>query len=160
MNKLATCIMFGAIMLACMCPAYSDDMASFATGGYATGLRNMAMMHKIDANHDHMISRDEWISFQNKMFAMLDKNNTGKVDQTEYMRGYPALASFATGGYASGLLSREMFDKIDANHDGTISRDEFIDYQLKIFDMMDTSTAHKGMLGPAEFFATGGKPAS
>lgn len=160
MNKSATCIVFGAIMLLCMCPAYSDDMASFATGGYATGLRNMPMMRKIDTNHDHMISRDEWISFQNKVFAMLDKNNTGKVDQTEYMRGYPALASFATGGYASGLLSKEMFNKIDANHDGTISHDEFIDYQLKIFDMMDTSSAHKGMLGPGEFFATGGEPAS
>lgn len=160
MNKSATCIVFGAIMLASMYPAYSDDMASFATGGYATGLRNMAMMHKIDTNHDRMVSRDEWISFQNKVFAMLDRNNTGKVDPTEYMRGYPAVASFATGGYASGLLSREMFNRIDANHDGTISHDEFIDYQLKIFDMMDTSRAHKGMLGPGEFFATGGKPAS
>lgn len=160
MNKFATLIVFGAIMLVCACPAYSDDMASFATGGYASGLRTKAMMHKIDTNHDRMISRDEWLAFQNKVFAMLDRNNTGRVDETEYMRGYPALASFATGGYASGLLSREMFNKIDTDHDGTISHDEFIDYQLKVFEMMDTSGAHKGMLGPGEFFATGGKPAS
>lgn len=160
MNKLATCVVFGAIMLVCAYPAHSDDMASFATGGYASGLRTRAVMHKIDANHDHMISRDEWLSFQNKVFAMLDENNTGKVDEAEYMRGHPALASFATGGYASGLLTREMFNKIDANHDGTISRDEFIDYQLKVYDMMDTSSDHKGMLGPGEFFAAGGKPAS
>lgn len=160
MNKFATCIVFGAIMLVCTCPAYSDDVASFATGGYASGLRTRAMMHKIDTNHDRMISRNEWLSFQNKVFAMLDKDNTGKVDETEYMRGYPALASFATGGYAGGLLTRGMFNKIDADHDGTISHDEFIDYQLKVFDMMDTSSAHKGMLGPGEFFASGGKPAS
>lgn len=160
MNKLATCVVFGAIILVCTFPARPQDMASFATGGYASGLRTMAMMHKIDTNHDHMISRDEWLSFQNKVFAMLDRNHSGKIDETEYMRGNPALASFATGGYASGLLTREMFDKIDANHDGTISHDEFIDYQLKVFDMMDTSRAHKGMLGPAEFFATGGTPAS
>ena len=160
MNKLATCVVFGAIMLACTCAARPQDMASFATGGYASGLRTMAMMHKIDTNRDRMISRDEWLSFQNKVFAMLDKNHAGKIDETEYMRGSPALASFATGGYASGLLTREMFNKIDADHDGTISHDEFIDYQLKVFDMMDTSRAHKGMLGPAEFFATGGTPAS
>lgn len=98
MNKFATLIVFGAIMLVCACPVYSDDMASFATGGYASGLRTKTMMHKIDTNHDRMISRDEWLAFQNKVFAMLDRNNTGKVDETEYLRGYPALASFATGG--------------------------------------------------------------
>ena len=30
-------------------------------------------------------------------------------------------------------------------------------YQLKVFDMMDTSTQHKGMIGKEEvMFATGG----
>jgi len=28
--------------------------------------------------------------------------------------------------------------------------------QSKIFDMMDTSNTHKGMIGPQEMFATGG----
>ena len=66
------------------------------------------------------------------------------------------MASFATGGYARGLRTRTMMHKIDADGDGTISHDEYIAYQTKIFDMMDTSTAHKGMLGPQEMFATGG----
>jgi len=42
-----------------------------------------------------------------------------------------------------------MFGKIDANHDGKVSRDEFISYQAKIFDMMDTSK--KQELGIADF---------
>ena len=160
MSKIATGAVFGAILLACMLPAQSDDLVSFATGGYASGLRSPAMMNKIDTNHDHMVSRDEWLVFQNKVYAMLDRKRTGKVDEAEYMSAHSDVASFATGGYANGLLNRQMFNKIDADRDGTISRDEFIGYQLKIFDMMDTSRAHKGMLGPAEFFATGGKPAS
>lgn len=50
-----------------------------------------------------------------------------------------------------------MMHKIDADGDGTVSRDEFITYQIKIFEMMDTSTTHKGMLGEEEImFATGG----
>jgi len=40
-----------------------------------------------------------------------------------------------------------MMHKIDADEDGTISHNEYIAYQVKIFDMMDTSTAHKGMIG-------------
>src|SRR5215469_10203805 len=137
-NKIATCFVFGAIMLTCAPTVHSDDMVAFATGGYAGGLRTKAMMHKMDTNHDNMVSRSEWITFQNKVFTMLDKKKTGKVDESEYMAASPEVASFATGGYASGLLTSEMFKKIDTNGDGTISHDEFLSYQLRIFDMMDT----------------------
>jgi len=46
--------------------------------------------------------------------------------------------------------------KIDTDGDGTVSHDEFIAYQVKVFDMMDTSTSHKGTLGKEEMLATGG----
>jgi hypothetical protein len=49
-----------------------------------------------------------------------------------------------------------MMHKIDTDGDGTISHDEYIAYQVKIFDMMDTSSAHKGTIGAQEMFATGG----
>jgi len=159
MNKIATSIVLGAIMLASALTVHSQDMVSFATGGYASGLQTKAMMHKMDVNHDDMVSRKEWVAFQSRVFAMLDKHKTGEVDVSEYMGAYPDVAAFATGGYASGLLTREMFRKIDADGDGRISRREFLGYQLKIFDMMDTSRTHKGMLAPAQFFATGGSPA-
>lgn len=158
-NKIATSFASGAIMLMCAAVVRSDDMVAFATGGYASGLRTEAMMHKMDTNHDNQVSRKEWILFQDKVFAMLDTKKTGKLDESEYMAASPEVASFATGGYASGLLTPEMFKKIDTDADGTIQRQEFLSYQLRIFDMMDTSSAHKGMLGPGEFFATGGAPA-
>jgi putative oxidoreductase len=152
-------IVLGAIMLVSGHTAHSQDMVSFATGGYASGLRTEAMMHKMDVNHDNMVSRKEWVAFQSKVFAMLDKKRTGEVDESEYLSVYSDVAAFATGGYASGLLTREMFKKIDSDGDGRISRREFMSYQLKIFDMLDTSRTHRGMLGPAQFFATGGSPA-
>src|SRR6266849_436044 len=67
------------------------------------------------------------------------------------------IVSFATGGYARGLRTNEMMVKIDTNGDGMISKDECIAFQQKIFDMMDTSTVHKGLVGKEEImFATGG----
>jgi len=67
------------------------------------------------------------------------------------------MASFATGGYARGLRSEKLMHKMDTNGDGMVSKDEWIAYQEKVFDMMDTSTEHKGMLGKKEImFATGG----
>jgi hypothetical protein len=135
----------------------ADDIASFATGGYARGLHSEKLMHKIDANGDGMVSKDEWIAYQEKVFVMLDKNKTGSLDTKSFVDPSGGdLVSFATGGYARGLRTASMMHKIDTDGDGSISHDEYIAYQTKIFDMMDTSTAHKGMLGPQEMFATGG----
>ena len=136
----------------------ADDMVSFATGGYASGLRSEKLMHKMDTNGDGMVSKDEWIAYQEKVFAMLDKNKNGTLDAKAFIDPTGGeLVGFATGGYARGLRTKAMMHKIDTDGDGTISHDEYIAYQSKVFDMMDTSTSHKGMLGKDEvMFATGG----
>ena len=147
-----------AIAVSFSAASFADDMVSFATGGYASGLRSMKLMNKMDTNGDGMVSRDEWIAFQEKAFAMLDKKKTGTVDAKQFISADGGdMVSFATGGYARGLRTKAMMHKIDTDGDGTVSHDEFIAYQTKVFDMMDTSTAHKGMIGKEEvMFATGG----
>ena len=136
----------------------ADDVVSFATGGYARGIRSEELMHKMNTSGNGMLTKDEWLVFHEKIFVMLDKKKTGVVDAKEFISANGGdVATFATGGYARGLRTKEMMVKIDTDGDGTISRDEFIAYLTKIFDMMDTSTAHKGMVSKQEvMFATGG----
>ncbi len=158
MNIVKTGLAVATSALLCHSVWAADDLVSFATGGYATGIRTAAVMHKMDTDHDGMVSREEWTAFQEKVFSMLDKRKTGKIGAKEFLdANNKEVVSFATGGYAHGLMTDEMLKKIDADGDGTISRKEFIDYQLKVFDMLDTSKTHKGMLSQAELFATGGK---
>jgi len=145
------------LTLTCSWGAMADDTVSFATGGYARGLRSKEMMNKIDTDGDGTISKAEWNSFQEKVFTALDAHKKGSLSAKIFVsRRCARLVSFATGGFADGLCSIETSRDIDTNGDGRISHDEFMIYQGKIFDMMDTSPTHPGILGEQEMFATGG----
>ena len=133
----------------CARVAAADDMASIATGGYARGVRTMAQMHKIDTDNDGTVSKQEWLAYQEKVFAALDKDNSGKIDEKTFLSPSSGMASLATGGFARGLQTKAMMHKIDTDGDGTVSHDEYIAYQSKIFDMMDTDKS--GSLGPRAF---------
>jgi hypothetical protein len=155
-RTLATLIcVFAALTYARV--SLAGDVASFATGGYARGIRSEELMKKM-TNGTGMLTKDEWIAFHEKIFVMLDKNKTGLIDAEEYISVSGGdVVTFATGGYARGLRTKEMMEKIDTDKDGTISQTEFMAYLTKVFDMMDTSTAHKGVISKEEvMFATGG----
>jgi len=134
--------------------ALADEMTSFATGGYANQLRTPEMMRKIDTNGDHQVSKTEWDAYQEHLFAMMDADKSGALERTEF-KGSAShdMVAFATGGFASALSAPEMATRLDADHDGKVSREEFLAYQAKIFDMMDTGKTH--MLGQNEFFGRG-----
>jgi Ca2+-binding EF-hand superfamily protein len=135
-------------------PAVADEMVSFATGGYASQLRTPEMMNKIDTNGDHVVSKSEWDAYQERLFLTLDVDKSNALDKAEFMsRESKPMVSFATGGFATALKTPEMWTHFDADHDGKISREEFLTYQGKIFDMMDTGKTH--MLGQSEFFGRG-----
>ena len=135
--------------LTCAALANADDIGSFATGGYARGLQTKSEMHKIDTDGDGTISKAEWLAYQEKVFAALDKKKTGVVSEKQFLTPSSDLVLFATGGYARGLQTKAMMHKIDTDGDGTVSHDEFIAYQTKIFDMMDSKKS--GVVGPLDF---------
>jgi len=137
--------------------ATADEAGSFATGGYASGLRSKEVMNTIDTDADGSISRAEWIAFQEKVFTSLDVHKRGSLSTSMFVsRRCARLVSFATGGFARGLCRKETSHDIDLNGDGRITHNEFMSFQGKIFDMMDTSRSHPGVLGVPEIFATGG----
>jgi len=82
------------------------------------------MFDRTDANHDGMISRDEWNAGAAKMTQMHGQG----------MRGRPTMRHMGMMADADGdrAISRdefqkralEHFDRVDANHDGTISAAE------------------------------------
>lgn len=143
-----------ATLLTYVAPAAADNTVSFGTGGYASAMRTKEMMHKMDTNGDGMVSKDEWTAFQERAFDALDKDKSGFVDEKEFMATSDENFAFATAAYARGLKTKEMFMKLDANGDGKLTREEFLAYHRKIFDMLDKQK--KGMIGQVDFIRPGG----
>jgi len=154
MKRSTSCLTLAAVLMAFVGGIYpthaaADDMVTFATGGYAAGLRTMEMVHVIDTNKDGMVSKDEWIAFQERVFKAMDRDNKGFLVEKDFVSVDPNAIAFATAAYSRGLRTNDMFKKIDADRDGKITRDEFVNYQVKIFEMLDVKK--KEMVGVADF---------
>jgi len=69
-----------------------------------------------DSNGDGVVTRDEAKAQASAMFARMDANHDGKLDQVDREAHRQQMRTM-------------MFDRLDANHDGSISRDEFMAFQ-------------------------------
>jgi len=70
---------------------YGDPMGpvSFAPGAFIQGLRTKAMFDKIGANADGKISRAQYLSFQQKIFDMMDKGKKKQLTAGDFITKKP-----------------------------------------------------------------------
>ena len=106
----------GAAALLLTGAAYAQSN-QFATGNMHFDAKDM------DTNGDHMITRDEMMKYAEKQWAMMAQ---GK----DTIPITVAAKDFSTGGV--NFKART----IDTDHDGTISKDEFVAYSGKKWDTM------------------------
>jgi hypothetical protein len=96
----------------------------------------------IDANGDKMITKDEFMAYGDKMWTMMSKG-------ADSIPVRDAAADFARGNM------RASAKMMDADHDGTISKEEFMAYEGKRFDKHKDD---KGMISVSDvtkYFARG-----
>lgn len=63
----------------------SEKMATLGTGGYLRELSNLAMMDAADANQDHVVTKEEFLKFQGKVFVKLDRKADKQIDAQEFV---------------------------------------------------------------------------
>lgn len=91
--------------------------------------------------------RDQVVQRTQRMFAMLDANHDGVLDQSE-LAAAGSRWDGAGGASAHTPMDRNaMFDMIDTNHDGMISRDEFARAPMHGGESGGMAAAGRGMGG-------------
>ena len=112
-----------------------------STGGYAKQMHKMELMKMLDGNGDHMVTLEEFNSFNSSVFDELDTNHDGSLDASEWVGktiGKQQI-SVATGGYSRELRKMKMMELMDADGDHKVTKEEFLAHQQKIFNTMDKS---------------------
>lgn len=89
------------------------------------------VLAKADADHDGRISRDEFQAARAARFDKLDRNRDGFLDNADMprlMRSGDRMQKF-----------QAMLNMADTDHDGRLSREEYVAAGARMFDLVDAN---------------------
>jgi hypothetical protein len=133
--------LFGLAIFAATFGVAQAQSNDFATGNMHFDAKDM------DTNGDHMVSREEMQKYAAKMWDTMSK---GKSTIT---------IEVATQNFGSAGINFRALD-IDTDHDGSISKEEFLAYTAKKFDGMKKTNGMVSVDDMATAFARGNTAAS
>jgi hypothetical protein len=105
-------------------------------------------MARADGDGDGRVSKAEYIARADERFAKMDKNSDGKLSDEELAPPPPADGAAAPAG---GRMRSRMIERLDTNHDGVVTIDEYRAGVAERFDRMDSN--HDGFLDTSEMTA-------
>ena len=125
-----------AICAALVALSGTASAANLGTGGFSQ-LHTLEMMKMIDANGDHMVSKQEFTDYYGSIFDELDTDKDGSIDAKEWVgtKGDNKI-TIATGGYSNQLRTLKTMKAMDSNGDHKVTKEEFIKYHEDLFNVM------------------------
>ena len=102
------------------------------------------VLDRADTNRDGVITREEFHAARERLFAKLDRNSDGYIDTSD--RSGRLIGRRKVQERLASLVTQ-----LDADGDGRVSRAEFVDGPMPLFDRADTD--HNGQLSKAEVTA-------
>jgi hypothetical protein len=92
--------------------------------------RDSAALDRADANHDGKVTKQEYTDARAALFARMDRNGDGFIDDADAREG-----ANERGQHAAAALR----GRIDSNGDGKVSKDEFVHAPTMVFDKFDAN---------------------
>lgn len=121
-------------------------LSLLSTASLAQGMRHggEGMFQRADANRDGSVTKAELIAGRGQQFSKFDRNSDGYLDSSDVPKRVAERRKRSGGGE---LLSGQF----DADGDGKVSKDEFVNGPTFIFDRADTDK--NDVLDPKELAA-------
>jgi coproporphyrinogen III oxidase len=98
--------------------AQASSSTDFATGGMHFSAKAM------DTDNDGMISKDEFMKYHSDMWDKMTKDSNGSMATADVGK------AFSRGGMHVSVKA------MDADHNGTISKDEFMSYEANHWSLL------------------------
>lgn len=115
------------IRILALCIAVAATVPSVQAQGL--GGDPLDRMAQADLNHDGVITRAEFLSWRSGQWSRLDRNRDNMFTAAD-------LPPFARSRWDNERMAG-MRARMDANHDGRISKAEFVNGPATIFDLAD-----------------------
>lgn len=107
-------------------------------------MRGDGIFERADTNHDGSVTREEFRAARTQQFARFDRNSDGYLDSDDVPKRLAKRRQQNGGGDF-------MVGQFDADGDGKVTREEFINGPTLMFDRADTDQS--GVLDPKELAA-------
>lgn len=91
---------------------------------------------EMDANHDGVVTREEYVAYQKKRFDEFDTNHDGKIDAKEIASSPPLMER-------NLQMAERMIKQWDANGDGVVTAEEFKKFSEDRFAKQDKAGTGK-----------------
>jgi Ca2+-binding EF-hand superfamily protein len=134
------------ILLAAAGFAALAGVAGFALAQEPGAAARQHGVFQSDANSDGILTRQEFDAGRTATFTRLDTNNDGQLTREERRAERGEHHGRRGGGRHGGGM--HGFEGADANSDGNITRDEFLARPTQMFDRLDAN--HDGVITTAE----------
>ena len=132
----------GRMLILALCAAIAPASAQNASEDDPV----VASAHLWDADHNGVYTCDEWKQYAARIFNLADRNRDGYVDAAE----------FKTIQQATPMFKEADLAYFDENHDGRLSREEFVNKPNPLFARYDRNGDCR--VTPEELKGTAGAP--
>ncbi|MBM0108265.1 EF-hand domain-containing protein [Steroidobacter sp. S1-65] len=107
-------------------------------------VRGEGIFERADTNNDGSITREEFVAARQDQFAKFDRNSDGHIDSSDIPKRLAARRQRSGG-------ADFVVGQFDADGDGRVTKEEFVNGPTLIFDRADTDK--NNVLDPKELAA-------
>jgi Ca2+-binding EF-hand superfamily protein len=124
---IAMSLVVGTVSTAALAASKRTDAAA------ESDVRKLLLL--MDKDKNGTVSKDEFLQYLSQAFDRLDVNKSGQLESNELSNAKSPFSKRTRAATATGV--RQLVRLMDTDSNGTVSKDEFLQFMSQTFDRLD-----------------------